>query len=111
MLNAAVISQESFSQSLPLRLRNFHSLCFHSTKSPPSRWHALGFPGGSVVKNVPASLRRHKFDPWSGNSPQAMGQLNLFSATTQSVPRAWEPQLLKPACPIAHAPQQEKPLQ
>ena len=31
----------------------------------------LGFPDGSVVKNLPAkqSHKRHGFDPWVGNIP------------------------------------------
>ena len=31
----------------------------------------MGFPGGSVVKNMPAvqSHRRHRFDPWVGKIP------------------------------------------
>ena len=29
----------------------------------------LDFPGGSVVKNPPASARRHRFDPWIGLIP------------------------------------------
>ena len=29
----------------------------------------LDFPGGSVVKNSPASARRHWFDPWIGLIP------------------------------------------
>ena len=26
----------------------------------------VGFPGGAVVKNLPANARRHGFDPWVG---------------------------------------------
>ena len=31
----------------------------------------MGFPGGSVVKNMPAMQRRrkHRFDPWVGKIP------------------------------------------
>ena len=28
-----------------------------------------GFPGGSIVKNLPAQCRRHRFDPWVGKIP------------------------------------------
>ena len=28
----------------------------------------MGFPGGSVVKNLP-ECRRHRFDPWVGKIP------------------------------------------
>ena len=30
--------------------------------------HKLGFPGGSVVKNLPA-MRRFRFNPWVGTVP------------------------------------------
>ena len=33
----------------------------------------LGFPGGAVVKNLPASVgdaKRHGFDPWVGKIPE-----------------------------------------
>ena len=68
----------------------------------------LGFPGGSVVRNLPASAgdmnsipdlgRFHM--PWSNKAwgPQLLSL--CFSA--------WEPQLLKTKCPKAHALQQEK---
>ena len=29
----------------------------------------MGFPGGSVVKNLPAQCRRHRFDPWVRKMP------------------------------------------
>ena len=45
-----------------------------------------GFPGGSVVKNSPASqCRRHKFDPWSRKIPQAEEQLSPCSTTVEPV--------------------------
>ena len=28
-----------------------------------------GVPGGSAIKNLPASARRHGFNPWSGKTP------------------------------------------
>ena len=74
--------------------------------------HILGdFPGGTVVKNVPANAgnmasspglgRSHM--PWSNKAP-APQLLSLCS-------RAHKPQLLKPPAPRARAPQQEKPPQ
>ena len=45
--------------------------------------------------------RRREFDPWSGKTPYATEQLSLCSG-------ARELQLLKPVCPGACAPRQEK---
>ena len=78
----------------------------------------MGFPPGSVVKNLPTNAgdtgsisdpgRSHMLRSNCARAPQL---LSLCS-------RAWEPQLLthvlqllKPACPRAHALQREKPLQ
>ena len=36
---------------------------------PYSTFYTKGFPGGSVVKNPPASARRPEFDPWVGKIP------------------------------------------
>ena len=41
--------------------------------------NAEGFPGGSVVKNLPASAGSG-FIPWSGRIPLAAGQLQLRSS-------------------------------
>ena len=53
-----------------------------------------GFPGGPVVKNLPA--RGNGFDPWSRKIPHASEQLSLRATTTEpvhleTVPRAEEP--------------------
>ena len=57
------------------------------------------FPGGAVVKNLPANARGHGFQPWSGKIPHAAEQLSLCTTTTEAlVPRS---------CAL----QQEKPLQ
>ena len=78
----------------------------------------MGFPPGSVVKNLPTNAgdtgsisdpgRSHMLQSNYARAPQL---LSLCS-------RAWGPQLLtlvlqllKPACPTAHALQQEKPPQ
>ena len=55
------------------------------------------FPGGSVVKNLPAT--GHGFDPWSGNIPHALGQQSPCTTTTE------------PTCSTACMLQQDKPLQ
>ena len=39
----------------------------------PNKKEPSGFPGGSVVKNLP---QRCGFDPWSGKIPHAMEQLS-----------------------------------
>ena len=75
---------------------------------------ARGSPGGSVVKNLSANTgdtglipdpgRSHM--PWS-NKAQKARVPQLYSLCS----RAWEEQLLKPACPRTHALQQEKPVQ
>ena len=49
------------------------------------------FPGGSLVKNLPASaedtgLGRNGFDPWSGQIPHAAEQLSLCATTVKPTP-------------------------
>ena len=60
----------------------------------------MGFPGCSVVKNLPAKAGFNPagFNPWSGKVPHVLGQLSLDMATIETVPRAWELQLLKLSC-------------
>ena len=64
----------------------------------------LGFPGGSVVKNLPANGWSQEFNPWPRRIPHATEQLSLCSTATEPV--LWSsgaattelmPQLLKPA--------------
>ena len=43
------------------------------------------FPGGSVVKNLPANCRGHRFSPWFGKISHAVGQLNPCATTTEPV--------------------------
>ena len=77
-----------------------------------------GFPGVSVVKNLPANVGDTDwsgFDPWSGKIPHAAEQLSPGTRTTES---ALEPeshnywahvsQLQKPELPRACALQQKK---
>ena len=42
------------------------------------------FPGGPVVKNLPANVKGHRFYPWPGRTPHAMEQLSPFAATTEA---------------------------
>ena len=52
----------------------------------PKKCVTEGFPGGSVVKNLPANAGiEHKFNPWSRKIPHATEQLNLCAATIEPV--------------------------
>ena len=42
----------------------------------------LDFPGGAVVKNLPAGAG---FEPWSGKLPYATEQLSLRATATEPV--------------------------
>ena len=64
-----------------------------------------GFPGGSVVKNLPVNVGDRGFALWSIKIPHASEQLLGLSF------KARELQLLKPEHPRTRAPQQEKPAQ
>ena len=44
------------------------------------RWR-LGFPGGSVIKNLLASAGDTGFHPWTGRIPRAAVQLSLCAVT------------------------------
>ena len=57
------------------------------------------FPDGTVVKNLPANSRGHRFEPWSGKIPHASEQLSPCTTTTEA------------HAPRARALQQERPLQ
>ena len=48
-------------------------------------WESVSrdFPGGPVVKNLPAQEEGHRFDPWSGKSPHAMEQLSPRASRTE----------------------------
>ena len=41
---------------------------------------SLGFPGGSVVKNLACQFGGHRFDPWSGKIPHAAEHVTPFAA-------------------------------
>ena len=43
-----------------------------------------GFPGGSVVKNLPVNAG-DSFDPWGRNFPHVVEQLSLWATTMEPV--------------------------
>ena len=57
-----------------------------------------GFPGGAVVKNLPANAGDTGSSPGPGTFPHAAEQLSPCATTTEA------------QAPRARAPQQEKPL-
>ena len=65
---------------------------------------AVGLPWWLSGEESACQFRRHRFDPWSERIPHAPQLLSLGSAARKL-------QLLKPTCPRAGAPQQEKPQQ
>ena len=69
----------------------------------------LGFPGGLVVKNLPANAGDTSLIPDLGRSYMPWGNYSCVPQLLRLCSRAWEPKLLKPA--TACAPQPEKPLQ
>ena len=68
----------------------------------------MDFPGGPVVKNPPANAGDTGLIPGPGRF--RTHQATMPRATTTE-PALWNPraQLLKPAHPTAHSPQQETP--
>ena len=46
--------------------------------------HSVGFPGGPVVKNLPANAGGHGFDPWSRKIPHGVDQLSPCSTTREA---------------------------
>ena len=69
------------------------------------------FPGGSVVKNHPASSGDTGSIPDPGRSHMPQSNETCAPQLLSLCSGAQEPQLPKPEHPKAHAPQQEKPLQ
>ena len=45
----------------------------------------MGFPGGSVVKTMPANAKKHSFNPWSGKIPHAAEQKSTCTTTVEPV--------------------------
>ena len=70
-----------------------------------------GFPGGSVVKNLPANARDMGAIPGLGRSHILWSNYAHVQQLLSLRSGARELQLLKPSHPRACAPQQEKPLQ
>ena len=65
-----------------------------------------------MIENPPCKAGDLSLTPGQGTRiPHATEQLSLCATTLEPVLRARELQLLKPKCPSAHAPQQEKPPQ
>ena len=77
-----------------------------------------GFPGGSVVKNPPASAGDAGSSPGPGRSHMPWSNWSHAPQLLSLRSRAHKPQLLSPCAttteahvPRAHAPQQERPPQ
>ena len=71
---------------------------------------SVGFPGGSVVKNLPANAGDTSSIPGLGRSRMPRGTSARVPWLLSLCSRAQEPQLLTPEHPRACAPQQDKPL-
>ena len=70
----------------------------------------MGFPGGSVV-NSPAIAGDMGSNPGPGRFHMPQSNQAHTPQLLSLCSRAQEPRLLKPMCPRAPPPQQEKPLQ
>ena len=70
-------------------------------------------PGGPVVKKkkIHLPVQGTHIPSWPRKIPLASKQLSHAPQLLSPRSRAWDSQLLKPACPGAHALQQEEPLQ
>ena len=80
--------------------------------------HPWDFPGGAVVKNLPANAGDTGSSPGPGKSHMPRSNLAHVPQLLSLCSRACEPQLLSPCAttteahmPRAGAPQQEKPPQ
>ena len=63
----------------------WHSKSTIKLKNNVNRFSNWGFPGDSVLQNLPASAGRHGLDPWSRKIPHASKQLSSCATTTQPV--------------------------
>ena len=52
-------------------------------KHMTSKYPLMGFPGGAVVKNLPANAGDTGSSPGLGRSPHAAKQLSLCATTTE----------------------------
>ena len=86
--------------------------CTGQLTSPPQQetTQSQGFPGSSVVKNTPANAGDTGSIPGPGRSHMPWSNQVCEPQLLSLCYRDWNPQLLKPVCPAACAPQ-EKPLQ
>ena len=50
-----------------------------------SRISTVGFPGGTMVKNLPANAGHTGLEPWSRKIPYAAEQLSSRTTTTEPV--------------------------
>ena len=78
---------------------NYHYFTLCSKHIPRQKWFKNqgfpGFPGGGVVKNLPANAG-DRFNPWSEKIPHALKQLNVCATTLKPVLQRLRPQLLNP---------------
>ena len=72
-------------------------------------WH-LGFPGGAVVKSLPANAGDTGLIPGPGRSHMPRSNWARAPQLLSLRSGAREPRVLKPPAPGARAPQQERPL-
>ena len=88
---------EQMTTRLQLQLRSFHI-----------KNNILAFAGGSVVKNLPANAGDVGSVSGLGMILHTLEQLSRCTKLLSLCSQAWELQLLKPMCPGARAPEQEK---
>ena len=74
-------------------------------------WLSLEFPGGAVVKNLPANAGDTGLSPGLGKIPHATEQWSSCATTTEPVLQSPRVTTTEAREPRAHAPQQEKPPQ
>ena len=73
--------------------------------------HRQDFPGGPMVRNLPANEGGTGLMPGLGRFHMPPGNRAHVRQLLSPHSRSFESQLMKPACPRAYTPQQEKPLQ
>ena len=70
---------------IPQKQARRHSPCQQipsKNGNHPSEKGVSGFPGGAVLKNLPANAG-DRFEPWSGKIPHAVEQLSPCTTTTE----------------------------
>ena len=106
--------QKSFLKSIFIIILSFSScplwgLLITVTLSLILRTVLLGFPGGSVVKNPPATVEDTGLVPGLGRLHRARGSWACVRQLLNQCLRGCKLQLLKPTCPRACALQREAP--